>query len=170
MPPVPLDVGLNRVLEEARRWGLTVVRSVVPFHGADSLIHGVGIELGTSTLFVPEGPFYDESTPCGVMHEISHILVQEDPWVVDEVGSGMLWIDYEAKRRLNLGGWTRWMRDYGVYTHLAPKKALWTELSAHEAWAVLQDSRRSAQEAGLVDAEGAPTYSMEKILKMMEQT
>jgi hypothetical protein len=114
-----------------------------------------GIYWPTRTIWFPRNTLREDA-PMALLHELSHVLSDIDPDFVDETRSGMLMFEYATARRLKLS-WSAWMCDYTV---AAPFEFKWPELTTHERGELLRDSHKEAMRAGLLDADGRPTYRL----------
>jgi hypothetical protein len=149
------------VLREAGRWGVEVV-----WCDAMRLYPDAPASSWDSALLWPEpviactdAPDYmaDPLLDCQILHEMAHVIVGDDPRTVDEVASGMLWIEYEAAGRLGLTAWSGpWMDDYAI--SVAGKYLDWSDATEAQRASALEESRRAAVERGLIDRRGRPTY------------
>jgi hypothetical protein len=98
--------------------------------------------------------FTDSVTAPQLLHELAHCLVDERPdAMLDEVSNGMLAVEWEAQRRFRLGRqWQQWMEDYTISV------GAWHHCSTVERGEALLESLLAAQERGLLDRHGRPTY------------
>lgn len=149
--------GLVSVFRYIERWGVPVVSAGPVTHAAPYGYTG-GIHWPTRTIVTP---LIAQQVETGrrewawdgalLVHELSHVLVDENPDGVDEVESAMLALDYAGCRLLKLG-WSEWMSEYEVAGRH------WSLMSRQARADALAISRREARERGLLDERGRPTF------------
>ena len=106
-------------------------------------------------------PDYGPQTACAVVHELSHILVGETPWDVEEEDSELLALDWYGQQYLKLRftrpWWQGWFSNWKRGEARSPTRR-WTELPPDERRARLGASFRKALARGLLAADGTPTF------------
>jgi len=157
---------LAAVFRYLARWGVPVIHMDEPGHrvpiaqlGGQRVTHDApygyagGIHWPTRTIVTAlDG---SDTSPkwegCLLVHELSHVLVEQEPDEVDEVGSAMLALDYIGCRLHKLA-WSEWMEEYEV------NGRIWSMLSRQVRAEALAQSRAVAIHQGLLDEHGRPTY------------
>ena len=96
--------------------------------------------------------------PMSLLHELAHVVFSIPPGKIDEPGSGMLAMEYEAVRRLKIPGWSCWMRNYVVYVDRLACSEEWRYITRNDRAGVLKDAREGAEAQGVLNKNGKPTY------------
>lgn len=152
----PLSVnGMHRdvaaVVQECARWGVEVRRvRRVPRRFQCPAYDDVGCSVRGSRVYLGEHKIDDPATAPALLHEMAHVIVGTPAAIVEEVESGMLFIEHAAAKRLRLRRWGKWMEAYSIGD-------TWPEATKRQRERALRDSRRGAFERGLVDDRGV-TY------------
>jgi len=152
-----MDPKFKRVWGEANRWGVKVTwTSEEPRYEESrgsrtgpygSFIHWPSGRIQIPRFWVKERPrFY----ACAFVHEISHVIVGQDPTdIYEELESSLLAMDYEMCRRLRLP-WIEWQTE-------SLGNGEWTGAPLKERRKMLRESRQQAELLGLM-RKGKPTF------------
>jgi len=168
---------LALVTEEARKWGLEVAEHKPEFHVNNGTLlkrppltqwwqwFGIDWPTGTVVYHLPTleefaagkghyAPYYP-TFPLMLLHEISHLMQPVTPNHVDEIDSGMLWMEYRTAKTLGLIHlWEPWMKDYGLYEHE------WGDSPRKAKVEALTRSRDAALKLGLIKRNGHISYRL----------
>ena len=149
---------LARVVRECARWNVPILfgkptaheRTMEDFHEGPR--YG-GIHWPTRTIWYPLDSTHKDA-PMALLHELSHVLCDVEPELVDELESMMLKFEQSTARRLKLQ-WASWMEDYELHGLDGER---WPDLTTAERGEILRHSMGNAVMEGILYADGRPTY------------
>jgi hypothetical protein len=151
-----LPLELARVTRECDRWGVPV-HFAAPPDGAESLLsapqHMAWIQWPQRVIWFDD--IDNDVAALGLLHELTHCVVGAHPSTVDEIYSGMLYLEWVTQRRLKLSRWSKWMEDYSLGGDRGDE---WGDVSVRDKSRELAKSKQGAIKAGIVDHCGKPTY------------
>jgi hypothetical protein len=161
-PKRDIDGDVKKVVRFIERWHVPIrlgrPESSIGFY--EGPISG-GIHWPTRTIWWPWDDSNHELSACALLHEFTHILVDEDPANVDEISSAMLAFESIAMRMLCLP-WSRWMNRY----HLDDTQTItWDELTTNERHELLATSRSKAIALGILSPSYRPTFTLPSSLQ-----
>lgn len=164
-----IDRDMKKVVRFIERWGVRLElgrpSSMVGFY--EGPIMG-GIHWPTRTIWWPWDEPANELSACALLHELSHVVVDESPDEVSEIHSAMLAFEHAAMRSLRLP-WSMWMDNFhlDVVDTIAENEPItkvklitWNELPSKERHDLLAESRAKAIESGLMTPNGRLTFTL----------
>lgn len=89
---------------------------------------------------------------CGLVHELSHVLVQQQASKIDEIHSPLLALDYYGVRYMRISGWKEWMENY------LDLKVYWPQYNTRTRGSLIRTSLHMAVQCGLLTPNGKPTF------------
>ena len=165
---------LDKVRQYAKDWGIKISglrlnRGAITHDGPSVF----GIHWPTRLIVGPLARTLTDADAWYLVHEISHVLINEDPDDVDEVHSAMIAMDYYAGQHIGLSGWESWMDDFAL-----PEMAMvarrgvdevgdtpllrsceWKDVDAEVQAHLLEQSLGHAIAKGLLTEDGTPTFN-----------
>lgn len=154
---IEVSRAFHRLLLEAERWGVPV-----EFFDGKALPSRLKSPRGSGGILWLARTIAWRKDRCldahcsEFVHELNHILADQDPRHVDEVNGPMLFLDFLQHRRSKIPGWSAWMDFFYM-----PEEGLsvtWTELDSATKHTYLQASRAQALAFDLVDEHDRFTY------------
>jgi hypothetical protein len=173
-PAIRVDQ-VQRIVAEAARWGIEIVENNLPFRSGkydprflcppNAYDESVAIHWEHARIFYSwDGiwrPKALDELPMMLLHELAHTLQPVVPSEVDEIDSGMLWLEFITARRLGLMSlWSDWMEDYSLGNYAkCYVRSDWSQASYRERQCALVASRKGAVLGGLIKGNGHLSYS-----------
>jgi len=151
---------LKKVLAECRRWGVSIERRErIPRRYQSPASDRVGLCHARNLVFVAEAEWDNPLVGADILHEMSHVIQPLPPGSTpeDEVISGMLAVEHEAARRLELSHWEEWMAPFQI-SAARYEFTSWDEATDAEKKRALRLSLRGAKKKKLLGPDGKPTY------------
>jgi hypothetical protein len=140
------------VMDECARWGVAVhIVKKVPKRFECPAYDDVGCSVRGGRVYLDGFKLDDPSAAPALLHEMAHVVVGTAAATVDEIDSGMLFIEHGAAKRLRLSRWEKWM---DAYTIGGAGWDTWPDSTERDRQRALRRSKRGAKERGLVDGRG----------------
>ncbi len=166
------------LLKEIDRWGIPFyevpkielrdARNAPPTDGYIThrapFVKGLGIHWPHRTIVMSMKVKVEPSLAPSIAHELAHVLVGTSPIGTEEIGSGMLALEYDMAHRLDyLDIWEDWQSEYMFNSAdpldvKGPDDISWGGASPALRARLVSLSFDAARWANLLDARGEPTY------------